>query len=87
MSACFSVTDRALEEEALRAGGSSTGESSPGMGVLITRHGRDWTEGGGIRRGPTPFRFENMWLKVEGFKDLVRTWWRGSKSGAVLVID
>ena len=34
-------------------------------------------EGGGIRRGPTPFRFENMCLKVEGFKDLVRTWWQG----------
>ena len=33
--------------------------------------------GGGIRRGPTPFRFENMWLKVEGFKDLVRNWWWG----------
>ena len=32
-------------------------------------------EGGGIRRGPTPFRFENMWFKVEGFKDIVRTWW------------
>ncbi|RVW40836.1 hypothetical protein CK203_102602 [Vitis vinifera] len=23
--------------------------------------------GGGIRRGPTPFRFENMWLKVDDF--------------------
>ncbi|RVW12512.1 hypothetical protein CK203_082410 [Vitis vinifera] len=34
-------------------------------------------EGGGIRRGPTPFRFENMWLKVEGFQDMVRTWWQG----------
>ncbi|RVW82341.1 Transposon TX1 uncharacterized 149 kDa protein [Vitis vinifera] len=34
-------------------------------------------EGGGIRRGPTPFRFENMWLKVEGFNDIVRTWWQG----------
>ena len=34
-------------------------------------------EGGGIRRGPTPFRFENMWLKVEGFKDLIRSWWWG----------
>ena len=33
--------------------------------------------GGGIRRGPTPFRFENMWLKVEGFKDLVHSWWQG----------
>ncbi|KAJ9702452.1 hypothetical protein PVL29_004269 [Vitis rotundifolia] len=33
--------------------------------------------GGGIRRGPTPFRFENMWLKAEGFKELVRSWWQG----------
>ena len=33
-------------------------------------------EGGGIRRGPSPFRFENMWLKVEGFKDLLRSWWQ-----------
>ncbi|KAL6338115.1 hypothetical protein AAG906_010684 [Vitis piasezkii] len=32
---------------------------------------------GGIRRGKIPFRFENMWLKVEGFKDLVRNWWEG----------
>ncbi|RVW98601.1 hypothetical protein CK203_032159 [Vitis vinifera] len=22
-------------------------------------------------------RFENMWLKVEGFKDLLRSWWQG----------
>ncbi|KAJ9704109.1 hypothetical protein PVL29_005411 [Vitis rotundifolia] len=34
-------------------------------------------EGGGLRRGPSPFRFENMWLKVEGFKDLIRCWWQG----------
>ncbi|KAL6323207.1 hypothetical protein AAG906_029214 [Vitis piasezkii] len=34
-------------------------------------------EGGGIRRGPTQFRFENMWLKVKGFNDIVRTWWQG----------
>ncbi|RVX15984.1 Transposon TX1 uncharacterized 149 kDa protein [Vitis vinifera] len=27
--------------------------------------------------GPSPFRFENMWLKVEGFKDLLRSWWQG----------
>ncbi|KAL6314020.1 hypothetical protein AAG906_011754 [Vitis piasezkii] len=33
-------------------------------------------EGGGVRRGPSPFRFENMWLKVEGFLDLIRCWWR-----------
>ena len=29
-------------------------------------------EGGGLRRGPSIFKFENMWLKVEGFKDLVK---------------
>ena len=34
-------------------------------------------EGGGKRRGPSPFRFENMWLRVEGFKDLLRSWWQG----------
>ena len=25
----------------------------------------------------SPFRFENMWLKVEGFMDKVRHWWNG----------
>ncbi|RVW66489.1 hypothetical protein CK203_066071 [Vitis vinifera] len=24
---------------------------------------------------PLPFRFENMWLKMEGFKDLLKSWW------------
>ena len=33
--------------------------------------------GGGTRRGPTPFRFENMWLKVDEFKDLIHSWWQG----------
>ena len=32
-------------------------------------------ESGRVRRGPSPFRFENMWLKEEGFVDLVRGWW------------
>ena len=35
--------------------------------------------GGGLRKGPSPFRFENMWLKVDGFKDLLRGWWQGSE--------
>ena len=35
--------------------------------------------GGGLRRGLSPFRFENMWLKVDGFKDLLREWWQGSE--------
>ena len=43
----------------------------------ISNHFPIVLEGGGIKRGPTPFRFENMWLKVEGFKDIVRTWWQG----------
>ena len=30
-------------------------------------------EGGDLRRGPSPFIFENMWLKVEGFKDLLKS--------------
>ena len=32
---------------------------------------------GGIRSGKSPFCFKNMWLRVEGFKDLVRRWWTG----------
>ncbi|WJZ96349.1 hypothetical protein VitviT2T_015042 [Vitis vinifera] len=34
-------------------------------------------EGGGLRRGPSPFKFENMWLKAEGFKELIEGWWQG----------
>ena len=33
-------------------------------------------DGGGVRRGPTPFCFENMWLKEE-FKELLKIWWQG----------
>ncbi|RVW50774.1 LINE-1 reverse transcriptase-like [Vitis vinifera] len=33
-------------------------------------------KGGGMSRGPSPFRFENMWLKVDGFKELLREWWQ-----------
>ena len=40
-------------------------------------HGPILLECGKIRRGKTPFRFENMWLKVEGFQDLLRGWWQG----------
>ena len=41
----------------------------------ISDHAPILLDGGGIRGRKTPFRFENMWLKVEGFKDLVRKWW------------
>ena len=30
---------------------------------------------GRIIGGKRPFRFKNMWLKVEGFVDKVRSWW------------
>lgn len=29
---------------------------------------------GGSRK---PFRFENMWLKMDGFVDLIKVWWEG----------
>ncbi|RVX21021.1 hypothetical protein CK203_002180 [Vitis vinifera] len=34
-------------------------------------------DGRGVRRGLMPFRFENMLLKEEGFKDKVQAWWEG----------
>ena len=33
-------------------------------------------KGGGFRKGPSPFRFENMWFKVDGFNELIRGWWQ-----------
>ncbi|RVW80668.1 Transposon TX1 uncharacterized 149 kDa protein [Vitis vinifera] len=36
-------------------------------------------EGGGLKRGPSPFRFENMWLEEEGFKDKLKMWWGSLK--------
>ncbi|KAG2671254.1 hypothetical protein I3760_14G124900 [Carya illinoinensis] len=32
-------------------------------------------DGGGIQGGRRSFKFENMWLKSEGFVDKVRHWW------------
>ncbi|RVW28776.1 Transposon TX1 uncharacterized 149 kDa protein [Vitis vinifera] len=32
-------------------------------------------EGGGLKRGPSPFRFENMWLEEKGFMDQMKRWW------------
>ena len=26
-----------------------------------------------VRRGPAPFRFKNLWLKEEGFKELLKS--------------
>ncbi|RVW28874.1 hypothetical protein CK203_112210 [Vitis vinifera] len=34
-------------------------------------------EGGTVEKRSFPFRFENMWLKVEGFQELIQSWWQG----------
>ena len=41
----------------------------------VSDHSPVLLEGGGFRNGPSPYRFENMWLKEEGFFDLVKGWW------------
>lgn len=48
----------------------------------ISDHFPILVEIGGMARGKSPFRFENMWLKMEGFTDRVHSWWnRHSFSG------
>ena len=32
-------------------------------------------ETGRVLRGQSPFRFENMWLKTDGFIERVHSWW------------
>ena len=41
----------------------------------ISDHFPILVEAGGIFRWKSPFRFENMWLKSDGFKDRVLSWW------------
>ena len=41
----------------------------------ISDHNLILLEAGGVARGKSPFIFENMWLKTEGFVDRVQTWW------------
>uniref|UniRef100_A0A2N9H2I2 Endonuclease/exonuclease/phosphatase domain-containing protein n=1 Tax=Fagus sylvatica TaxID=28930 RepID=A0A2N9H2I2_FAGSY len=42
---------------------------------LLSDHFPLLLECGQIQLGKRPFRFENMWLKAEGFMDHVRQWW------------
>ena len=44
---------------------------------LVSYHNPIVLEVGGFSSGKSPFCFENMWLKIDGFKDLVRSWWNG----------
>ena len=44
---------------------------------VVSNHKLVFLDGSGMHKGPAPFRFENMWLQVEGFKDLIRKWWEG----------
>ena len=41
----------------------------------ISDHFPILVEVGGMESGKSPFRFENMWLKTDGFIDRVQSWW------------
>ena len=45
------------------------------MSRLLSDHFLIVLEGGSFQRGRRPFRFENTWLKDEGFVERVRSWW------------
>ncbi|XP_023904183.1 uncharacterized protein LOC112015948 [Quercus suber] len=42
---------------------------------LLSDHFPIVLKGGSFQRGRRPFRFENMWLKDEGFVETVQSWW------------
>ncbi|RVX19160.1 hypothetical protein CK203_008802 [Vitis vinifera] len=44
---------------------------------MVSDHNPIVLEAGGFSSGKSPFRFKNMWLKIDGFKDLIRSWWNG----------
>ena len=45
------------------------------MPKVLSDHFPILLEGGSQRRGRIPFRFENMWLRVDNFVDKVNKWW------------
>ncbi|RVX05710.1 hypothetical protein CK203_027385 [Vitis vinifera] len=50
-------------------------------GVFTWSGGRNNQFWARLDRGPTLFRFENMWLKVDGFNGLLRGWRQGIEEG------
>ena len=44
---------------------------------VLSNHCPLLLEAGVVRRGRSAFKFENMWLTVEGFVDRVKHWWDG----------
>ena len=53
----------------------------------IYDHSSILLDAGGINRGPSPFRFEIMWLKVEGFKEMLKFYWQSlSLNGTYTVV-
>ena len=44
---------------------------------VISNHCPLLVEVGGMSREKTSFKFKNMWLKVEGFVNLLWGWWNG----------
>ena len=51
----------------------------------VSNHCPIFLDCGGVRKGKSPFRIENTWLRVEGFADRIKEWWqtynfRGSPS-------
>ena len=43
---------------------------------LVSDHCSILLDCGGIRTGKSLFRFENMWLRVDGFMDKIKEWWQ-----------
>ena len=44
---------------------------------VISDHFPLLVEAGGVDRGRSAFKFENMWLRAEGFLERVKHWWEG----------
>ena len=42
----------------------------------LSKHSPILLDYGRERRDKRPFRFENMWLKVEGFMEKIKKWWQ-----------